>query len=155
MESENRNSQGRFVSGHKGSKPKGAMNKSTRDYLARLDKISDLLEVNLEDKINSLSNKDYVMLWFEIEKFKHLKLSKFTEPDPSKEPITKITFEVVDSHGKPYHDPPDIPATPVAEASVAPQTGQVRPPADTSIQYGAIDVGRVRRPGFINRTRRI
>ena len=155
MESEIRNNQGRFVSGHKGSKPKGAMNKSTRDYLARLDKISDLLEVNLEDKICSLSNKDFVMLWFEIEKFKHLKLSKFTEPDPAKEPITKITFHVVGSDGKPYVDPPDPPASSVTEASVAPQTDQVRPPVDTSIQYGAIDVGRVRRPGYINRTRRI
>ena len=155
MESENRNTQGRFVSGHKGSKPKGAMNKNTRDYLARLDKISNLLEDGLEDRINSLCNKDYVMLWFEIEKFKHLKLSKFTEPDPAKEPITKITFEIVDSQGKPYVDPPDPPAAPATEASASSQTGQVHPPVDTSIQYGAIDVGRVRRPGYINRTRSI
>ena len=155
MESENRNSQGRFVSGHKGSKPKGAMNKNTRDYLARLEKINTLLESNLEDNISSLSKKDQVMLWLDIQKFMHVKMSKFTEPDPANEPITKIIFEVVDSQGKPYVDPPDPPATPAAEVSVAPQTGQVRPPADTSIQYGAIDVGRVRRPGYINRTRRI
>jgi hypothetical protein len=155
MESENRNNQGRFVSGHKGSKPKGAMNKNTRDYLARLDKINTLLESNLEDNISSLSKKDQVMLWLDIQKFMHVKMSKFTEPDPAKEQINKITFQVVDSQGRPYHAPPDTPAIPVAEAPATPQTGQIRPPADTYIQYGAIDVGRVRRPGYINRTRSI
>jgi hypothetical protein len=152
MESDNRNTQGRFVSGHKGSKPKGAMNKNTRDYLARLDKISNLLEVNLEDNINSLSKKDQVMLWLEIEKFKHIKMAKFSEPDPSKEPITKITFEVVDSHGKPYDDRP---APLAAAASVPLQSVPVPPAANTPIQSGAIDMGRVRSPNRFGRIKRI
>jgi hypothetical protein len=59
MESTNRNKQGRFVSGHKGAKPKGAINKYTRDYLARLDKINQLLETCLEDNILSLSKKEH------------------------------------------------------------------------------------------------
>lgn len=153
MESENRNNQGRFVSGHKGSKPKGAMNKNTRAYLARLDKISNLLEDNLEENIRSLSKKEQVMFWFELEKLKHVKLAKFTEPDPVPEAISKITFQVIDSQGRPYHDPPDTPASPVAQASATSQTGQVSPPDNTPIQYGAIDVGRVRPPNYFSRTR--
>jgi len=155
MESESRNSQGRFVSGHKGSKPKGAMNKNTRDYLARLDKINTLLESNLEDNISSLSKKDQVMLWLDIQKFMHVKMSKFTEPDPAKEPITKITFQVVDSHGKPYVDPPDPPASPTAGVSGPSHPAPVPPAANAPIQYGAIDVGKVRSPNYFSRIKRI
>ncbi len=95
MESNSRNNQGRFVSGHKGAKPKGAMNKNTREYLARLDKINNILESNLEDNISSLSKKEQVMLWLELQKIMHIKMSKFTEPEPEKERIEKIVFEVI------------------------------------------------------------
>ena len=155
MESESRNSQGRFVSGHKGSKPKGAMNKNTRDYLARLDKISNLLEEDLEDNIRSLSKKEKVMFWYEIEKLKHVKLSKFTEPDPAKEQINKIIFEVVGSDGKPYVDPPDPPASPTAGVSGPSHPAPVPPAANAPIQYGVIDVGKVRSPNYFSRIKRI
>ncbi len=95
MESNSRNNQGRFVSGHKGAKPKGAMNKNTREYLLRLDKINNILESNLEDNISSLSKKEQVMLWLELQKIMHIKMSKFTEPEPEKERIEKIVFEVI------------------------------------------------------------
>jgi hypothetical protein len=48
MADNNRNSQGRFVTGHKGAKPKGTINKQTREYMERVDRINDLLESNLE-----------------------------------------------------------------------------------------------------------
>ena len=155
MESENRNSQGRFVSGHKGSKPKGAMNKSTREYLARLDKITDLLDADLEENIHSLSKKEKVMFWFEIEKLKHIKLSRFTEPDPAKEQINKITFEVVDSHGKPYVDPDDHPATPVAAVSGPHQPAPVPRPANAPVHYGTVDMSKVRNPNRFSRIKRL
>lgn len=154
MES-SRNNQGRFVTGHKGSKPKGAINKSTRAYLARLDKISKLLEANLPGNINKLSAKEQVMFWFEIEKFKHLKLSKFTEPDPEKEPITKITFELVGADGKTIDDPPVSPPAPLTETAAPLESGQVRPANSASVQCGSIDVGRVKRSNDFPRFRSI
>ncbi len=154
MESGNRNSQGRFVSGHKGAKPKGAINKSTRDYLAYLDKISSLLEANLPVNINNLTAKDQVMLWFEIEKFKHLKLSKFTEPEPEKEQISRITFQVVDSAGNRLDTPGNSPTSP--PDAVLEQHSPVQAPLaeNAPILYGAIDEGRVRRPNHFKRISR-
>ena len=150
MKSDSRNSQGRFVSGHKGAKPKGAINKSTREYLAHLEKVNNLLESNLEDNIISLSKKEQVMLWLEIQKFMHIKMSKFTEPEPEKEQINKITFQIVGgnrSHSEIQPDPPK----PSAAASESPQSGQVRPAPNTAELYGAIDVGRVRSPNHFKR----
>ena len=153
MESGNRNSQGRFVSGHKGAKPKGAINKSTRDYLAYLDKISSLLEANLPDNINSLSAKDQVMFWFEIEKFKQLKMSKFTGPEPEKDLTDKIIINIVGADGKIIDTPPLSPATPAAAVTAPPQPAPVPPADNAPIQYGAIDVGRVRSRNFFPRSR--
>ena len=152
MESENRNNQGRFVSGHKGAKPKGAINKSTRDYLARLEKVNALLETNLADNISSLGKKEQVMLWLEIQKFIHIKLAKFSEPEPEKEQINKITFEVVGSDRKPYVDPDDLPASPAVGVSGPPQTAPVPPADNAPILYGAADMGRVRSPNRFKRT---
>ena len=153
MESENRNSLGRFVSGHKGSKPKGAINKNTRDYLAILDKISDLLEEDLIDNIRSFNKKEKVRLWYATKTLKHIKLSKFTEPDPQKEEITKIIFEIVDSLGRPFVHPDDRPATATPAVS-GPLPPSQAPPANAPIQYGAFDEGRIRKSGSFRSFRR-
>jgi hypothetical protein len=150
MESTNRNNQGRFVSGHKGAKPKGAINKSTRDYLARLDKINQLLETSLEDNILSLSKKEQVMFWLEIQKFIHGKLSKFSEPEPEKEKITKVTFNIVGSSASPLDDPPAPPSSADVHPGIpVPSTG------NATAQYGSNDLGKVRSPGRFSRTSRI
>jgi hypothetical protein len=150
----NRNNSGRFVAGHKGAKPKGAINLNTREYLARLEKVNNLLESNLLNNINSLSKKEQVMLWLEIQKLMHIKLSKLTEPEPEKEQINKITFQIVGGDRSKSQIQPD-PPKPSTEVSGSLLPGQVSPVPNQSIQYGAIDVGRVRSPNHFNRTRTI
>ncbi|MEI6749285.1 MAG: hypothetical protein WCM93_09000 [Bacteroidota bacterium] len=144
MESNNRNNQGRFVTGHKGSKPKGAINKNTREYLARLDKINDILESNLEDNILSLSKKEQVMLWLELQKFMHAKMSKFTEPEPEKERIDKIVFEIIE--GK--KSQPEIqadPSNPSGAGTGTPQPAKVNTLINEPIHHEAVKAGKVRR----------
>lgn len=147
----NRNNSGRFVTGHKGAKPKGAINKNTREYLARLEKVNNLLEANLEDNISSLSKKEQVMLWLEIQKFMHIKLSKLTEPEPEKEQINKITFEIVGGDRSKSQIQPD-PPKPSTAVSASPQPGQVRTAPNNAEQYGAIDMGKVRSPNHFRRS---
>ncbi|MEI8049677.1 MAG: hypothetical protein WCI92_20060 [Bacteroidota bacterium] len=147
MESNNRNNQGRFIVGHKGTKPKGAINKNTRDYLARLDKINNILESNLEENILSLSKKEQVMLWLELQKFMHAKMSKLTEPEPEKERIDKIIFEVVegDSSQTEITEIQDDLSKPSGAASGTSQPAKVNRQINEPLQYGAVDAGKVRR----------
>jgi hypothetical protein len=126
IEENTRNDQGRFVAGHKGLKPKGATNKQTREYLERVEWVLELLESNLEDNVNSLSKKEQIMLWVELQKLLHSKLPKIPEPVPEKEPITKITFEVVGSHKSDLDDPPAVPPPPSQKISAPVQPGLVR-----------------------------
>jgi hypothetical protein len=144
MESNNRNNQRRFIAGHKGTKPKGSINKNTRDYLARLDKINTILESNLEDNILSLSKKEQVMLWLELQKFMHAKMSKLTEPEPEKERIDKIIFEVIggdNSEREIQHDP----SRPSGAGSGTSQPANVNPQINEQLQHGAANAGKVRR----------
>ena len=141
MESNSRNNQGRFVSGHKGAKPKGAMNKNTREYLVRLEKINNILEANLEDNISSLSKKEQVMLWLELQKIMHIKMSKFTEPEPEKERIDKIVFEVIEgerSQTEIQADPPK----PSYAASATSQPGMGNTQSNDPTQYSSVDYGK-------------
>lgn len=153
MEENSRNSQGRFVSGHKGAKPKGAINRSTREYLVRLQKINDLLESNLMGNIPDLSKNYQAKLWMELQKFIHLKMSKFTEPDPEKEKISKIIFELVGADGKTINDKPAPDAKPSAGVPGPPPPAQVPPAANAPILYGAIDTGKVRSSSCFRRAR--
>lgn len=90
------------------------------------------------------------MFWLEIQKFLHGKLSKFTEPEPEKEQIRKITFQVIGSRGNTHHDPPD----PSLSSADVHQGIPVPPTGNAPVQYGSNDVGRFRSPGRFNRTSR-
>lgn len=140
MESSNRNNQGRFVSGHKGAKPKGAMNKNTREYLVRLEKINNILETNLEDNILSMSKKEQVMLWLELQKIMHIKMSKFTEPEPEKERIDKIIFEVVEG-GKPEMEMQSDPSKESGSFSGNPQHANINAQSNNPIQVSSVETG--------------
>ncbi len=101
MENE-RNNQGHFVRGHSGFKPKGAINKQTQKYLERVEWVISLLEVDIEENILNMSPKEKVLLWLELQKFVNPKLQRVkVDPIPEKDPITKITFEVVHSYPPP------------------------------------------------------
>jgi hypothetical protein len=144
MESNSRNNQGRFVVGHKGTKPKGAINKNTRDYLARLDKINSILESNLENNILSLSKKEQVMLWLDLQKFMHAKMSKLTEPEPEKERIDKIIFEVIGGDNSETETRDDL-SKPSVTASGTSQQAKLNRQINEPVQYRAVDTGKVRR----------
>jgi hypothetical protein len=144
MDQNSRNNQGRFVSGHKGAKPKGAMNKSTREYMARLEKISNILESNLEENLASLSKKDQIKFWLEVQKIRHARMSRFPEPEPEKERIDKIVFEVVEGGPPPAEVQAELskssPAVPVNSQPPGHNTQSTEP-----IQYGTADAGKVKR----------
>jgi hypothetical protein len=144
MDQNSRNNQGRFVSGHKGAKPKGAMNKSTREYMARLEKISNILESNLEENLASLSKKDQIKFWLEIQKIKHTRMSKFPEPEPKKERIDKIIFEVVEGGQPPAEVQADLSKrSDVVSGNSLPRGQNTQ--SHEPIQYGAADAGKVKR----------
>jgi hypothetical protein len=63
-----RDESGRFLPGHKGSKPKGAVSRNSREFLERIEYITQLLEETLEEKITSLPAKAHVALWLELNK---------------------------------------------------------------------------------------
>lgn len=100
-----RNNRGHFVKGHSGFKPKGAINKQTRQYLESVDWVVKLLESNMEDNINTLGPKEKILLWANLKK---LMLSKadMTEDEPVSEDktIDKITFSVVHCSDCAYKD---------------------------------------------------
>ena len=58
----NRNNQGRFVKGHSGAKPKGAVSKKNRKYFERIERVVNLLETNIDENIKNMSNKVYKLL---------------------------------------------------------------------------------------------
>ena len=60
-----------------------------------------LLEVNIEENINNLNPKEKVLLWLELQKFIHVKLKRMkVDPFLERDPITKITFEVIHTEVK-------------------------------------------------------
>lgn len=92
----NRNNKGQFAKGHAGAKPKGAISKQHRKYFQRIERIVGMLEINLQQNINNMSEKEQVMLWLELQKFMHSKFTKFTDPSPEVAEVDKtinITFE--------------------------------------------------------------
>jgi len=75
-----RNSKGQFAKGHPGAKPKGAANKENHKFFQRIERIVGLLEVNLQENINKMSEKDQVRLWIELQKIMLTKFPKITDP---------------------------------------------------------------------------
>ena len=104
MENE-RNTSGRFVKGHPGLKPKGAVSRQSKEYLARVEWVMQLLEENLDANIQSLPAKEQVSLWLDLNKYIFAKLPP--EKEEPKDKIDKITFNLIHSYpdGKPYDGP--------------------------------------------------
>jgi hypothetical protein len=97
----NRNNLGRFVKGHSGAKPKGAISKNTRKYIAYIDEILKLLEANLTENIENLRPKEQVHLWMGLQKIKNAhELKELVEADPPPKEPMQITFEVIGRNGE-------------------------------------------------------
>ena len=104
MENE-RNTSGRFVKGHNGLKPKGAVSRKSQEYMARVEWVMQLLEQNLDENVRSLPAKEQVSLWLDLNKYIFAK--RPPEKEEPKDKIDKITFQLIHSYpdGKPYDGP--------------------------------------------------
>jgi len=100
METSNnkRNNKGQFAKGHAGAKPKGAISKVNRKYFQRIERIVALLEVNLQENISKMSEKDQVRLWMELQKFMNTKFPKITDP-PSEAAAVDTEIKIILERG--------------------------------------------------------
>lgn len=79
-----------------GGRPKGAMNKITKEYKERVEWVLGLLDETLEEDLSKLRPTDKVKLWFDLQEYIRPKLQRMNvDLTPSDKAITKITFEVV------------------------------------------------------------
>jgi outer membrane PBP1 activator LpoA protein len=92
-----RNHKGQFTKGHNGFKPKGAINRKTRQQQSRIEELLKLIDQHLEMDVLNLDGKERIKLWLNLEK-SQIK-NKSDQPDPAAgiQPENKITFEVVRS----------------------------------------------------------
>ena len=96
----NRNNLGRFVKGHSGAKPKGAISQHTRKYIAYIDEILKALETDLSENIEHLRPKERVHLWLGLQKIKNAhELKELAEADPPSEEPLQIIFDIIDGEG--------------------------------------------------------
>ena len=85
----------RFKPGNKG-RPKGIPNKLTTEKRQRLDRIIEIIEEHLEEKIASLKPKEQVDLWLQLQEYVRPKLQRVNvDIGPAEDKLTKITFEVI------------------------------------------------------------
>ena len=93
----NRNEKGKFLPGNTG-RPKGAINKATREYKERVEWVLGLLDESLENDLKELRAADKVRLWLDLQEFVRPKLQRMNlDLGPTDDKISKITFEVVRS----------------------------------------------------------
>ena len=85
-----------FQPGNNGGRRKGVQNKITLEKKQRLDRISEIIEEHLEEKIASLKPKEQVDLWIQLQEYIRPKLQRVNvDIGPAEDKLTKITFEVI------------------------------------------------------------
>jgi hypothetical protein len=92
-----RNHKGQFTQGHKGFKPKGAINRKTRQQQSRVEELLKLIDQHLEKDVLNLVGKERIKLWLNLSK--SMIKDNTDQPDPVADiqPLNKFTFEVVHS----------------------------------------------------------
>jgi len=81
-----------------GGRPKGAVNKITREMKERIEWVLELLDQSLEENIVKLKPKEMVELWVDLQEYVRPKLQRVNlEVDPGDKKINKIIFEIVQS----------------------------------------------------------
>lgn len=81
-----------------GGRPKGATNKTTREYKERVEWVLGLLDESLESDLMELKAADKVKLWLDLQEFVRPKLQRMNlDLAPQDDKISKIVFEVVRS----------------------------------------------------------
>lgn len=93
-----RNSQGRFVKGHQGFKPKGAVSREKKRREQQLDCLLGQLEQNMVETLPLLTPNQRVKYWLKLISLFVPKLKRIPyQPDPEEKIPPKFTFEVVPS----------------------------------------------------------
>jgi hypothetical protein len=81
-----------------GGRPKGAVNKITREHKERVEWVLELLDEKLEANIEKLKPKEMVELWLSLQEYVRPKLQRVNlEVDQEDKKINKIIFEIVQS----------------------------------------------------------
>ena len=87
--------EGLFKVGHPGYKQKGTLNKKTREFREKIDMVLNFLDDRIEQNLESLSPKEQVQMWMDLQEFIRPKLQRTqTDLTTKGDAITKITFEV-------------------------------------------------------------
>ena len=90
-----RTKKGTFLPGNKG-KPKGAVNKITREQKERVEWVLEILDENVEEDLKKMRPSDRVRLWADLQEYIRPKLQRTNVEIGNKEDNTvKFTFEVV------------------------------------------------------------
>lgn len=86
---------GQFLPGNAG-KPKGAINKITREIRKSIEQVLEIIQNNhLEKDIEKIKPIDRVRLWIDLQEYIRPKLQRLNvELDAEQRQITKITFEI-------------------------------------------------------------
>ena len=94
MEENNKKTQG-FKPGQ-GGRPKGAVNKVTKEHKERIEWALEILEEDLEASFSELRAPEKVKLWLDLQEYVRPKLQRVNlDLGPADDNLTKITFEVV------------------------------------------------------------
>ena len=93
---ENRNERGQLQRGHGGLKQKGTLNKKTREFREKIDMVLNILDDRIEQNIETLTPKEQVQMWMDLQEFIRPKLQRTQTDLTSKDKeITKISIEVI------------------------------------------------------------
>jgi hypothetical protein len=85
----------KFKAGNNG-RPKGAVNKTTREFKERVEWVLGLLDQTLEEDLQGMRAAEKVKLWLDLQEFVRPKLQRMNlAVEPGDDNVTKITFEVV------------------------------------------------------------
>ncbi len=85
----------KFKAGNDG-RPKGAINKTTREFKERVEWVLGLLDETLEEDLRGMRATEKVKLWLDLQEFVRPKLQRMNlAVEPGDDNVTKITFEVV------------------------------------------------------------
>ncbi len=96
MENE-RNEKGKFLPGNKG-KPKGAVNKITREIQAKVEWVLELLDETVEEDLRKMKPPDRIKLWADLQEYIRPKLQRVNlDVGTEDKEIRSITFKVIRS----------------------------------------------------------
>ena len=83
-----------------GGRPKGAVNKLTKETKQRVEWVLEMLEESLEESIEKLKPTEKVRLWADLQEYVRPKLQRMNlDVGTEDKTINKIIFEVVTSGG--------------------------------------------------------